>query len=1209
MEVYPYEYLCHNLPLMLVGGLTAAAGQQTSARAPDLSIPDSPKAIPEADTAFPFSSDLLKAFNHGPDGLIWEESAVKHEKKNNSPIFRTVQVAKTYVLPAKKAAPMSPLSTSSASSKVRVLHSPLSPLSQESPLYPDGLISPFWLKKYRNHVPAVFISFYQLFFESEDAQIKSTQDTELVKQINDFKRQFTERNIKFVVVIVSTKTILQSIDVNDRIAFLRKGTGLDARSGLFLLPPSSPLEIQLFVKELKQNLYPYAIEFYGALIKHARKKRGKNGTPNSSLLDVQPLSSNGWNLRYEFKQAVFAEYRQEIDIAIKLYGGVYEALLDYIDSIPINSSRWLDSRMLLDIVAFKILKCNLYLGQPVMAQKVFNVHIESVSALIERHFSTTQTYSYFNWKAKQYQLLAELLDLVPDSISQKNVPFAGVNKAIVGSDFPSANVLHHAGYQYLNAARNTIERALHASDGIMKPYDLYLALSPDQEQKYDHASIVISLLESAYSRFSKGDGSQTRMQSFVAFEIAKAHFKKESYQDALKYFSLAASVYRQEKWYKILGSVLSEAVIAANRLGNKDELIKLQFELLSNEFRVHNSRIPIIEKFILEDGTKTQCNISADSIIPFVSVHFAFSSAEVHVSSQITGQLTIQSNHTSTIRKITPSSVKVSFEGSLTPVTLVHDGNVISDRIQRYTSNIDQTLEANLSFEPGEVKTFEFAELVKSLGIIKASQVQIEFEAPALTVTLNISLDNNSFASNNISRWFVTENEKVIAQHIPFLNPRILKVIPKQPNFEINAQLKGPAYLGEKLIVPITFTNKEEDQIDGQITILTEDSEGHRAIDYFWDGHKEENSVLALGQIKSLSSVSHKLFLSMPSEASDLVVTVTVAYHIMTDPDIQISKTCVIDIPVILPFHVTYDLTPRIYPQIWKSPFFIYDLESHCPPITKRWCLSTTIDAVDLTHLKIEDYSFEISNSIGVECNIVSGAGERLSQESSSDAYTHNFILDVTNIDQVERRNTNADAKLSLTWRRTSTDDDNDDESNSLNKFFLPMFKLTFPLLEPRVLLDVESTSSELVHLIYYIENVTSHILTFSVTLDLNNEMSLSYPIRHQLRQHSYNQDGTDQSGSRQSSDIHGKDFQQGSRSQANFAYEGAKQIGVRVLPYTARRLEYKLLPLAVTSGWQRIPALRVYDTHFKKSLSVFPANEKFKIDFKTGGVFVNISS
>ncbi|KAK9447795.1 Gryzun, putative trafficking through golgi-domain-containing protein [Limtongia smithiae] len=1232
MDLYPVEYICHNLPLMLISGLTGSEKQGPLSL--DVVIAESPADTPSAEPAFPFAAELLRAFTDNSRGRIWEPSAIRLEGRA-APEFRVLAVGKHYQLPTKKASPLSPTAASSfttlTSSKSAPLYSPLSPLSPESPLYPDGVISQFWHRKYRNYLPAVFLSFYELDTETEDAQTKATRDAEIIKEITSLKKQFAERNVKFAAVIVSRKTTLQSTDLNDRIAYLRKNTGLDAKTGLFFVPPSTSAELEHFAKESKVALYPAALDFYASLLKHARKKRGHNGTlPASTDID-HTLSPQGWNLRYEFKQAVFAEYRQDIDLAIKLYGLAYEALIDLFDAVEVNSARWNEIRIVLDTVAFKILKCNLYLNQTVMAQKVFNVHIESVAVLVEKHFGSKNTYSFYAWKALQYQILAQLLDLVPNEISPRSVPFPVVGGNIVGPDFPSSNLLHHSGYQYMNAAAATLDRKARADQPITQPFDTYMAPTPEQEEKFDYSALILTLYENAFARFDKGDGSQIRMQSYLAYRIAQTHFESKDYENALKYFHLAEGQYRRERWYSVLGPILNDAIYSAKQVRNKGRAVKLQLENLCADFWPCNERAkPIanfLDDFVESDNTDDDTNefiIDSENINSFIHAHFAFMTPSIHVGSTVQAQLTIQSRQAKTVGPITASTIQINFAEGMKSIIISHADSETSERINQTELKDEGEFlvgTANLSFNPDEVKSFQMSQVLKIVGTIVASSVVISFVEPKFAIKLALELENSDFP-DSLAKWFMERDGALHAQILvapESQESRVLKVKPKPSHIEISSAVKGTGYIGETWFIPLTVISHEAEDIDANIAVKVQSVEGQKSIKPTWDGESEDSTILSLGTIPANSlPVECKFSVRMPSEMCDLIVDVVVTYKLKSDVEVTVTKTHNFDLPVIYPFQISYDLVPRIQPELWPSPFIIGKLKSHSPQITKRWCLAATTEAVDISHLQILDYSFVISNIVGVDCKQLSEKSSGMKADSvETDSHVVKFVYDVTNNDSLERRTGTADANLTITWKRTNSD------IETPNIFHLPVLKLTFPLLEPRVLLDVQSSSSESVKLVYYIENATSHLLTFSVSLDLNTEMSLSYPVRHQLRQQSVSKDQSlgmpsqdadptasrDRVGSGPQSLQQPQQQQQQTSRQALFGYDQAKQFGVRVLPYTSRQVTFDLKPLGVTSGWQRVPSLRVFDTIFKKSLSVFPASDLFRIDFKSGAVFVNISS
>jgi hypothetical protein len=75
-----------------------------------------------------------------------------------------------------------------------VAHSPISPFTSGSPVHPDGLIPPMWVKKHREILPSVVVGFYELWHHTlpdpiqEKEEISSTQEdtTESVDKEKDY---------------------------------------------------------------------------------------------------------------------------------------------------------------------------------------------------------------------------------------------------------------------------------------------------------------------------------------------------------------------------------------------------------------------------------------------------------------------------------------------------------------------------------------------------------------------------------------------------------------------------------------------------------------------------------------------------------------------------------------------------------------------------------------------------------------------------------------------------------------------------------------------------------------------------------------------------------------------------------------------------------------------------------------------------------------
>lgn len=68
--------------------------------------------------------------------------------------------------------------------KDKEAHSPLSPLTPDSPLYPDGIMTTMWIRKHRDIIPSVFVSLYEL---KSDEKPYNISDEELARHLNELK--------------------------------------------------------------------------------------------------------------------------------------------------------------------------------------------------------------------------------------------------------------------------------------------------------------------------------------------------------------------------------------------------------------------------------------------------------------------------------------------------------------------------------------------------------------------------------------------------------------------------------------------------------------------------------------------------------------------------------------------------------------------------------------------------------------------------------------------------------------------------------------------------------------------------------------------------------------------------------------------------------------------------------------------------------------
>ena len=254
MNSYPPELLAQLAPVMFVAGLDPQAAPTNTP--------------PKSSDPFQLLSQRLREAL-----LAHRKVAIWQPEKNKS--FQVILVNKDIKFPPRKLAPSDDQQHSTA-------HSPLSPLTQTSPLYPDGLIAPVWIRKHTSLVPSVFVLFLRIFEyppfasrapldipdavrEREREAEERRRDSDLAAEVAQRKKMTTERGIKLTVVLMASRKMLGELGLvayivdylhyvlddptlDSRLTFIRRQSGLDSRAALFVLSPVSPAELNDFVR-------------------------------------------------------------------------------------------------------------------------------------------------------------------------------------------------------------------------------------------------------------------------------------------------------------------------------------------------------------------------------------------------------------------------------------------------------------------------------------------------------------------------------------------------------------------------------------------------------------------------------------------------------------------------------------------------------------------------------------------------------------------------------------------------------------------------------------------------------------------------------------------------------------------------------------------------------------------------------------------------
>ncbi|KAJ6593407.1 Gryzun, putative trafficking through golgi-domain-containing protein [Mycena capillaripes] len=621
MNSYPPELLAQLAPVMFVAGLDVPPS--TPAHVPQSpTTPTTPRSQQDPFTLLTIR--LREAF------LAQRKVAMWQPEKSKS--FQIIPVDKAVRFPPRKLVPQDDPGYSTA-------HSPLSPLTPSSPLHPDGLIAPIWIRKHTTLVPSVFVMFLRIYEyppytprspldppdpdrDREREQEERRRDAELAADVALRKKSTNERNIKLTVVLMASRRMLDDPSLDGRLTYIRRQSGLDSRAALFVLSPVSQAELGDFVKSLQQALYEPALEYYTAHSKRVRRKRNRHSqavssypTPHTPLGTAglgRPLRPEGWTVRYEYKMACFAEFRGEDDIALKHYQDAYGMLVIMFGStaiLPPRTKRWAEAKVLADCINIKVAKLYLYNNEHALALSHHNTHIRKFGDFSRGWGIGEETFEFWSWIARQHRILAELLEhgtqsklVIPDhrpvnpalAASQRTsvpVPNSALEvEAMRTMGINPSHALQHPGYYYYMAAKCTEARrerflaaaeaeASQKSPGNPSPGFI-------NEKKVDHLIIILELYTKAYELFKKyapanaQNQNQGRLTLWIAYRIGQTYYESGKFEMAVRFFERIAKSYRREKWGLLLRPLLATWYACARQLGDVELSIRLLVEML-----------------------------------------------------------------------------------------------------------------------------------------------------------------------------------------------------------------------------------------------------------------------------------------------------------------------------------------------------------------------------------------------------------------------------------------------------------------------------------------------------------------------------------------------------------------------------------------------------------------------------------------------------
>jgi len=750
-----------------------------------------------------------------------------------------------------------------------VLHSPLSPLTPSSPLYPDGIVTPLWITKHQSRLPSAFIAFVSL---TADATTSSLHDNKLKSEISNARSVLAAANYKTrLIVVLLGEGLVSPADLEDRLSNIRRSTGLDGKTLYFLPHNSSQIELTEFVRSLVSSLRSICVEYYRDLSKHARRKRNRSVIPQPTIppgtTGVLPLP--GWNVRYEFKLGVFAEFRQEMEAACRNYETAYDNLLsiEMIESITVWSPRFNEARMLADVIAIRIIRCLLWADQGTAAVRTWCSHRDRMQDLVDRRARGTDNYGWEAWQSTWARTMADLISRsqypplhARSPQSRDVVPiFVGPEKSLpVGDRVAPWEHLHHEGYWLNQAQRHTQHRRKRAQqmpeEDRQSPekspasviarkarlYDTYLTLEPyaefpaDGSVGYDYVAEIVSTLNDAIELFAQR--GQSRMVEMLKLQMALEYVQGESWSDAVSILrSLWTSrLWRKAGWWKLLQPVGWALLRCMAHVRDAPLMIQLTWELSRNIFDknadFHYDLRSSLAELGLEEPAPAIAIDTSETLSPIMAA-FTFSSSDGHVGEVLQCQLFLRSEAQPGSPALTLTEVKIAFEGGLRPIYLVDaperdnapdlsvqfvrvrlqdSGSVSAGGDKRSSAGAIAALtgQADLTLRPGQERVYnmEFAPREAGEASVAAITLIINDEKFSLTVTTS---DFDEFEA----RWWESRRGIPVPRAIgQERNAYVVTVLPKPPKMHIEVSgLRKSYYTNEEIELGFHIINKEEE--------------------------------------------------------------------------------------------------------------------------------------------------------------------------------------------------------------------------------------------------------------------------------------------------------------------------------------------------------------------------------------------------------------
>lgn len=564
----------------------------------------------------------------------------------------------------------------------------------------------------------------------------------------------------------------------------------------------------------------------------------------------------------------------------------------------------------------------------------------------------------------------------------------------------------------------------------------------------------------------------------------------------------------------------------------------------------------------------TTTTIHDQQIRSFLSASFVFEDGETHVGEACTSQLSITSLAMQDSQPIFLSEIIIDFVDMATKVVLRSHPTIAQDALSTLTkvelteSLIDDipttsndlpmlllvgVLNAQITIKPFTSAIFEMNLPLRVAGSVRAKSVVCKLAGAPFALHYVQSIEQSRVQD---VWWDSNLAKRRLFRH----DPTAINILPKPPKLMLSfSHANSNFYVEEKICVLLEISNAEDTDCEvglslrfrgNSIPAFSIKSTREVKID-----DQDANSMsLNLGTIGVDVVDTIEIHLSRLQQPTALEIDAQTTYKLVTDLPTKIYCSATTQLEITNPFEANCEFLPRLDMAAWPSLFDTRDMHqqeaqgANAPMgLAQQWCLIARYASFASQDLVVSNVQMIVdSSNDDLHCDIEIPEPSKHELLISPKVIEETRFMVRTQRRSLEDRGTAAiDVSLALTWHRPGTNIEGD-----LNKCILPVPRLKVAGNEPRVLAAVTHIlpSSLMLEFSVVIENPSSHLLTFGITLE---------PCEQ-------------------------------------FAFSGSKISTVQLLPLSRRTVTYRLVPY-LKGDWIGPIRCIVQDRYFQKTLKVLP--------------------